>query len=196
MQARIIIIEDLSPEIVDILGTELNIDPDFFVEYLTNSRFDLTQPPDPSPARWKTSPRCLPKQYVSLRWSRLVNMSRGGIFLEETKRKGIESKDWIIHSALLDQGNRAWNNVWRLCLAIGASPPGPLLEPKTSPSLFRLLASRQHYSDLASIETVSTSNEEFSSVFCRLVAREEHASVCWVRETSTRCASGTQPRFP
>jgi hypothetical protein len=76
-QLRLILVEEITTPVINLLGSTFKIDPEFFAEHLTST----------SPNRWSTN--CLKKRYISLRWFHP--------FLIEQKRrpkKGHERADY------------------------------------------------------------------------------------------------------
>jgi hypothetical protein len=71
---RYILVEDLSPRIIDHLGTTFWLNPEFFEEHLNRSGYRPESYNDPMPSTWNTS--ATPKDFVSVRWFRPVRRAR------------------------------------------------------------------------------------------------------------------------
>lgn len=71
--SRMIIVEDLSPELIAILGSVFELDPEFFAEHLNRSGYNNADYGDPPPTRWNTAH--MRKNYVSMTWRRPVYQS-------------------------------------------------------------------------------------------------------------------------
>ena len=71
VQTRYLIVEDLSPTIVEALGSVFWMNPEFFEEHLEGSGWLALTPGEQNPKTWITS--TIPKDFVSLRWLRSVN---------------------------------------------------------------------------------------------------------------------------
>jgi hypothetical protein len=69
---RLILVEDLSPGIIEILGATLEADPEFFAEHLIDSGYHERYTPEPS-REWNT--RGCKKQYFSMQWQRPVRLT-------------------------------------------------------------------------------------------------------------------------
>ena len=67
---RLIMVEDLSVEMIELLGSTFNISPEVFEEHLLNSGWQNGRYEDPESDTWNT--RCLKKDYASIRWYRPV----------------------------------------------------------------------------------------------------------------------------
>jgi hypothetical protein len=67
-QTRVIIVEDLSASVIDVLGSIWDLDPEFFIEHL-EKRWDESD-------RWSTAD--LSKPYFSSRWCRSVFLNSAG----------------------------------------------------------------------------------------------------------------------
>lgn len=67
---RLIIVEDLSPEIIKFLGHRFGVSPEFFEEHLINSGYEGAYYNDPLASTWNTAG--MKKSYVSMKWHRPV----------------------------------------------------------------------------------------------------------------------------
>ena len=65
---RLIVVEDLSPELIEILGSVFGMSPEFFEEHLLNSGWQNGEDQDGGADLWNT--RGMKKDYVSVRWYR------------------------------------------------------------------------------------------------------------------------------
>ena len=65
---RLIVVEDLSPELIEILGSVFGMSPEFFEEHLLNSGWQNGEDQDGGADLWNT--RSMKKDYVSVRWYR------------------------------------------------------------------------------------------------------------------------------
>jgi hypothetical protein len=71
--SRMIIAEDLCPEVIAALGSVFELDPEFFAEHLNRSGYSGADYGDSPPTRWNTAH--LPKNYASMTWRRPVYQS-------------------------------------------------------------------------------------------------------------------------
>jgi hypothetical protein len=71
--SRMVIVEDLCPELIGALGLAFDLDPEFFAEHLNRSGYDHLDYEDSPPARWNTAQ--LQKDHVSMTWMRPVYQS-------------------------------------------------------------------------------------------------------------------------
>ena len=67
---RVILVEDLSPRLIEALGSTFDIDPEFFAEHLNRSGYHWDSYIHELPARWNTA--SLQKPYASLKWFKPV----------------------------------------------------------------------------------------------------------------------------
>ena len=70
---RIILVEDLCPDLIEALGSTFQIDPEFFAEHLNRSGYSRVDYDDAPPARWETY--SMPKSHASMTWFRPVAQS-------------------------------------------------------------------------------------------------------------------------
>lgn len=70
---RIILVEDLSPQVIIGLYAAFGLGPEIFADHLTRSGYGTSTYEDPDPSTW--SFRSVSKTYVSLRWFRAVYKS-------------------------------------------------------------------------------------------------------------------------
>ncbi|KAK4557012.1 hypothetical protein LTR86_005993 [Recurvomyces mirabilis] len=67
---RVFLVEDLSPELINVLGSTFDVDPELFAEHLNRCGSRDHMYDETLPSRWKTNK--MPKSYQSLRWYRPV----------------------------------------------------------------------------------------------------------------------------
>ena len=89
VETRLVIVEDLGPSMIDLLGATFDLSPEFFEEHLHRSRYGGSLSHGSSPSTWRTSN--LQKDYVSFAWFRLG----------ESWKRDIEPEKW---NHLLTQG--------------------------------------------------------------------------------------------
>lgn len=65
---RVILIEDLSPEVIESIGSVFGVDPEFFAEHLNRSGYGGMDYDDPLPSHWMSET----KAHISLKWYRPV----------------------------------------------------------------------------------------------------------------------------
>lgn len=70
VRQRIVVVEDLCPRTINLLGTLFGISPEFFEEHLINSGFGGANYDDPPSHTWTTSG--MKKSFISMRWHRPV----------------------------------------------------------------------------------------------------------------------------
>ncbi|KAJ5504912.1 Mg2+ transporter protein CorA-like/Zinc transport protein ZntB [Penicillium fimorum] len=70
VQQRLILVEDLSKPMIDILGENFSINPEFFEEHLLNSGYAGGKYDSPPARNWSTA--SFEKSYISFRWIRPV----------------------------------------------------------------------------------------------------------------------------
>ena len=68
VETRLLVVEDLGPSLINLLGATLDLSPEFFEEHLYRSDYRGYRASEMSPSTWTTSN--LRKNYVSLAWSR------------------------------------------------------------------------------------------------------------------------------
>lgn len=68
VDTRLIIVEDLGPSLINLLGATFDLSPEFFEEHLYLSKYRGHRNPGAPPSTWRTSN--LQKNYVSFVWSR------------------------------------------------------------------------------------------------------------------------------
>jgi hypothetical protein len=93
IRLRTILVEDLSPVLIEALGSAFRMNPEFFEEHLNRSGYKSKSYEDPHPRTWCTN--AAPKDYVSVRWFRPVL---------QDKRKRISDKE---REELLKTGDNA-----------------------------------------------------------------------------------------
>lgn len=68
--SRMILVEDMCPVVIEMLGRTFGLDPEFFAEHLNQSGYQTADWNDPPPARWNTA--YTDKLYSSMTWCRPV----------------------------------------------------------------------------------------------------------------------------
>jgi hypothetical protein len=85
---RVILVEDLSPGIMEILGaTTSEVDPEFFAEHLIESDYHGHYKPEPA-REWNT--RGCKKQYFSMQWHRPVRLSMEQVEHVKKPKSGVQ----------------------------------------------------------------------------------------------------------
>ena len=93
---RVIIVEDLSTQLIGILGSELKIAPEFFEQHLINSGWQDGNYQDCEASTWNT--RAVKKPYTCVRWL------RPGTFSSPSSLRAQPQCDLLQHS-----GQLSWN---------------------------------------------------------------------------------------
>ncbi|KAF8538604.1 hypothetical protein BDD12DRAFT_138647 [Trichophaea hybrida] len=88
---RLILVEDLSPGVLEILGSTLEVDPEFFAEHLHDSGYSEEHKNRPV-KEWNTG-GCK-KQYVSMQWNRPVCLSKGDLAHAKDQKFGQISRSY------------------------------------------------------------------------------------------------------
>lgn len=70
IRSRIILVEDLCSESMEILGTTFELDPEFFAEHLNRSGYEAEDYSETDAERWNTSH--LGKDFIAMTWCRPV----------------------------------------------------------------------------------------------------------------------------
>ena len=70
VDTRLIVLEDIGPTMINLLGATFELSPEFFEEHLHRSGYRGTDLQELSPSAWRTS--SLQKDYVSMEWRRPV----------------------------------------------------------------------------------------------------------------------------
>ena len=68
VDTRLVVVEDLGPSLINLLGATFDLSPEFFEEHLYRSDYRGFSVSGPSPSTWRTSN--LQKNYVSFAWSK------------------------------------------------------------------------------------------------------------------------------
>ena len=68
VETRLVVVEDLGPRLIELLGETFDLSPEFFEEHLYRSDYRGYRVSETPPSTWRTSN--LQKNYVSLAWSR------------------------------------------------------------------------------------------------------------------------------
>jgi hypothetical protein len=74
IRRRTIIVEDLSPMLIEALGSTFRMNPEFFEEHLNRSGYRSGSYEDSHPHLWNTN--AVPKDYISIKWFRPVYRER------------------------------------------------------------------------------------------------------------------------
>lgn len=94
---RYVVVEDLSPILIDLLGSCLGVSPEFFEEQLVNSGWVTGTYDDPEPNTWNT--RDLIKDYTAVRWDRPVKrvLTRPTSFIDHRylQNRSLPSLRWL-----------------------------------------------------------------------------------------------------
>ena len=129
---RLILLEDIGPTMIDLLGATFDLSPEFFAEHLHRSGYRGNDVHEIPPSAWKT--RNLQKDYVSMEWRRPV---------ERWRQEPVTPSQWDELLELESQGlsgrlegaqyllNRT-TNVFRPEFAMYMDPDGEL--PEITPS--------------------------------------------------------------
>lgn len=86
IRRRTIIVEDLSPILIEALGSTFRMNPEFFEEHLNRSGYRPDSYEDPHPHSWNTN--AVPKDYISIKWFRPVYRERQKP-ISDTERKSL-----------------------------------------------------------------------------------------------------------
>ena len=73
LSRRLIVVEDLSTDLIETLGSELKVTPEFFEEHLINSGWCNGKYQDQDASSWST--RGMRKPYTSVRWLRPATLA-------------------------------------------------------------------------------------------------------------------------
>ena len=71
VDTRLVVLEDIGPTLIRLLGSTFNISPEFFAEHLHRSGYRGGKENDAPPSAWRTSN--MHKNYVSVKWYRPGN---------------------------------------------------------------------------------------------------------------------------
>lgn len=99
VQLRYLIVEDLSPKLISILGSCLGISPELFEEHLLNLGWATGTYGDPDSGSWNT--RDLLKDYISVEWYRPVKhnwrLARPGSYRDhdQLQNSSLPTLQWI-----------------------------------------------------------------------------------------------------
>lgn len=140
VDTRLIIIEDISPRLIKLLGATFTISPEFFEEHLHRSGYYSDEANEQSPQAWNTS--SLRKSYVSVKWCRPVNRWRQEPFTRSERNALLQSgsaelqgtfkPEAISPSITLDYTTTTMTNIFRPEFAMSTDPEGVI--PKTAPA--------------------------------------------------------------
>lgn len=131
---RYILVEDLSPRVIEHLGSTFWLNPEFFEEHLNRSGYRAESYNDPAPWTWNTN--ATPKDYVSVRWFRPVQRARIKP-LSEHERNALLMRDgstgtlnWLSSSdeGRFDNTVRLTTNIFRKEWPIVSDPDRAFLE--------------------------------------------------------------------
>ena len=90
LQLRLIVVNDLSTDIIDCLGNSFSMSPEFYEEHLVNSGWQNGIDNDQEPDTWIT--RDIKKAHMSLRWYRPVKRTVQRPCSAEDRRKFLDSR--------------------------------------------------------------------------------------------------------
>lgn len=143
VDTRLIIIEDLSAQLIHFLGLIFDLSPELFEEHLHQSVYRTGEVNEPSPETWSTSN--LQKSYVSMKWYRPVNRwmqepntpsqreallesgstgLEGSYHVNNTDRQGVSKE--------VKYNIETMTNIFRPEFAMSTDPDGMI--PETSPA--------------------------------------------------------------
>lgn len=73
VRSKIILVEDLCSQSMEILGTTFELDPEFFVDHLNRSGYDAEDYSETDAKRWNTPH--LGKHFIAVTWCRPVHQN-------------------------------------------------------------------------------------------------------------------------
>jgi hypothetical protein len=108
VDTRLIVAHDLSPAIIDFLGSIFDVNPEFFAEHLNNSGYEGGSYDDLEPSNWLTEG--MRKDYVSVSWLRPVRRSRNIPSLAQVEELLDLKYDGIMwtENKIVEQGMRTY----------------------------------------------------------------------------------------
>ena len=145
IDTRLLVVEDLSPSLIDLLGSTFNIVPEFFEEHLHRSGYHSGKENEHPPQTWSTN--SMRKSYVSLKWYRPVtrwaqepNSLEQRRVLLDRERGLLEGSYDVVHTAGNREGSvsivkyaiETLTNIFRPEWAMSTDPDGII--PLTAPS--------------------------------------------------------------
>lgn len=141
VDTRLLIVEDLSRPAIDLLGSTLDLSPEFFEEHLHRSGYQDGTQDDPMPQTWSTNN--MEKNYVSLKWYRPVNrwnqepnsLAQRELLLEANQLTGIDLIEFYNRGRMtqvpLQYSIKPDTNIFRPEFSMATDPDGII--PKTAP---------------------------------------------------------------
>ena len=110
VNCRFIVAEDVSPELIELLGSAFGMNPEFFGEHLLNSGWRSGYYTDGGANSWNT--RGLRKDYTSVRWYRpsLESFPGASSVNDRVKLLGPQSSKWT-ETVSIDQGTDDFTNL-------------------------------------------------------------------------------------
>ena len=132
VETRLVVVEDLGPSMINLLGATFDLSPEFFEEHLHQSRYGGFNAPDMPPSNWRTSN--LLKNYVSFAWYRPGESWTLGMDQEEWKEllnlnrvlKMTQCLDKSKQSKNVAHEFRTKTNIFRRSSEMSTDPAGQL----------------------------------------------------------------------
>ena len=114
LETRLVIVEDLGPSLINLLGGTFDLSPEFFGEHLYSSYYHGPGISEASPSTWRTSN--LQKDYVSFTWSR---PGECWSILRPAQWKDLLTQDYAAVGTIeqIDDRNRQSSNVFHKFMA-------------------------------------------------------------------------------
>ncbi|CAF9935234.1 hypothetical protein IMSHALPRED_010152 [Imshaugia aleurites] len=129
---RLVVVEDLGPSLINVLGATFDLSPEIFEEHLHRSRYGGSKAPGMPPSNWRTSN--LQKDYVSFAWYRPGESWTLGMDQEE--RKDLLDQNRVLkRTQCLDKSGQSksvthkyWlkTNIFRWSSEMSTNPAGQL----------------------------------------------------------------------
>ncbi len=138
VDTRLVVLEDIGPTLIRLLGSTFNISPEFFAEHLHRSGYRGGKENDAPPSAWRTSN--MHKNYVSVKWYRPGNrwiqepntlLQRRAILDPEAERlRGIEHVQNYVSGDMTDieYTLQTTTNIFRPEFALSTDPDGVIPE--------------------------------------------------------------------
>lgn len=139
VNTRIIVVEDIGPTMISLLGVVFELSPEFFAEHLYRSGYRGNEGLELSPSAWRTSN--LQKHYVSMEWRRPVQRWRQEPVTLAQRSQLLEMENSVLEGEFeglkdvresLHYRLKTTTNIFRPEFAMYTEPDGKL--PETSPS--------------------------------------------------------------
>lgn len=140
VNTRIIVVEDIGPTMISLLGVVFELSPEFFAEHLYRSGYRGNEGLELSPSAWRTSN--LQKDYVSMEWRRPVQRWRQEPVTLAQRSQLLEMENYSFLKGEFEGLKYAreslhyrlntTTNIFRPEFAMYTEPDGKL--PETSPS--------------------------------------------------------------